>query len=449
VLRGNLGPPPLAEWVTLLAAVGALAAFLLWRMGDFSLGWRAMAGVVGTLVVLGLATRGLIAVLGPLRRRGGSAWRYGLAALARHPTLTLVQGVGFGLGIMALLLLSVVRNDLMGAWRDKLPPQTPNHFLINIQPDERTALADLLAQRGLSSAGVFPMIRGRLVSIAGRVVDPAAYESPRAQRLAAREFNLSFADAMQADNRLVAGRWWQPASAAGELSVESGIAETLGIAIGDELVFEISGRRVAGKVVNLRQVQWDSFNVNFFVVGSPALLADMPATYIASFHLPPERLPLLAEIARGFPSVTVIDVDAVLSQVRSLIERAALALEYVFFFTLGAGLLTLLAAVQATREVRAQEIAVLRTLGASRRHLLGAMGVEFATIGFIAGTIAAAGAAVTGWLVAEAVLGLSWSVNPWLWPTGALSGAAGVGVAGLLAVRRLVRIPPVSVLRGA
>ncbi|MCU0972027.1 MAG: ABC transporter permease, partial [Gammaproteobacteria bacterium] len=234
VLRGNLGPPPLAEWVTLLAAVGALAAFLLWRMGDFSLGWRAMAGVVGTLVVLGLATRGLIAVLGPLRRRGGSAWRYGLAALARHPTLTLVQGVGFGLGIMALLLLSVVRNDLMGAWRDKLPPQTPNHFLINIQPDERTALADLLAQRGLSSAGVFPMIRGRLVSIAGRVVDPAAYESPRAQRLAAREFNLSFADAMQADNRLVAGRWWQPASAAGELSVESGIAETLGIAIGDE-----------------------------------------------------------------------------------------------------------------------------------------------------------------------------------------------------------------------
>jgi putative ABC transport system permease protein len=350
---------------------------------------------------------------------------------------------------MALLLLSVVRNDLMGAWRDKLPPQTPNHFLINIQPDERDALARLLAERGLHSAGVFPMIRGRLVSISNRAVDPAAYESPRAQRLAAREFNLSFADAMQADNRLVAGRWWQPASAAGELSVESGIAETLGIAIGDELVFEISGRRVTGKVVNLRQVQWDSFNVNFFVIGSPALLADMPATYIASFHLPPERLSLLAEIARGFPSVTVIDVDAVLSQVRSLIERAALALEYVFFFTLGAGLLTLLAAVQATREVRAQEIAVLRTLGASRRRLLGAMGVEFATMGFIAGSIAAAGATLTGWLVAEAVFGLPWSVNPWIWPIGALSGAAGVGIAGLVAVHRLVRIPPVAVLRGA
>ncbi len=449
VLRGSLGPPPLAEWITLGTAVGALAAFLLWRMGDLSLGTRAMAGVVGTLVVLGLATRGLIAVLGPLRRRGGSAWRYGLAALARHPTLTLVQGVGFGLGIMALLLLSVVRNDLMGAWRNKLPPETPNHFVINVQPDERAALADLLTQRGLHSAGVFPMIRGRLVSVAGKAVDPAAYESPRAQRLAAREFNLSFAERMQPDNRLLAGRWWEPATTAGEFSVESGIAETLGIAIGDELSFEVSGRRVAGKVANLRQVQWDSFNVNFFVVGNPPLLADLPATYIASFHLPPDRLSLLAEIARSFPSVTVIDVDAVLSQVRSLIERAALALEYVFFFTLGAGLLTLVAAVQATREVRAQEIAVLRTLGASRRRLLGAMGVEFATIGFIAGTIAAAGAAATGWLVAEAVFGLTWSFNPWLWPIGALSGAAGVGIAGLVAVRRLVSIPPVAVLRGA
>jgi putative ABC transport system permease protein len=449
VLRGGLGPPPLAEWITLGTAVGALAAFLLWRMGDLSLGTRAMAGVVGTLVVLGLATRGLISVLGPLRRRGGSAWRYGLAALARHPTLTLVQGVGFGLGIMALLLLSVVRNDLMGAWREKLPPETPNHFLINIQPDERAALADLLSQKGLHSAGVFPMIRGRLVSIGGNPVDPSAYESPRAQRLAAREFNLSFAAALQADNRLLAGRWWAPGTTAGELSVESGIAETLGIGIGDRLTFEVSGTPITGKVVNLRQVQWDSFNVNFFVVGNPPLLADMPATYIASFHLPPDRLSLLAEIARSFPSVTVIDVDAVLSQVRSLIERAALALEYVFFFTLGAGLLTLVAAVQASREVRAQEIAVLRTLGASRRRLLGAMGVEFATIGFIAGTIAAAGAAVTGWLVAEAVFGLAWSINPWLWPLGALSGAAGVGLAGLIAVRRLVDIPPVAVLRGA
>nr|MCU0767814.1 ABC transporter permease [Gammaproteobacteria bacterium] len=314
VLRGSLGPPPLAEWITLATAVGALAAFLLWRMGDLSLGTRAMAGVVGTLVVLGLATRGLIAVLGPLRRRGGSAWRYGLAALARHPTLTLVQGVGFGLGIMALLLLSVVRNDLMGAWRDKLPPQTPNHFLINVQPDERDALARLLAERDLQSAGVFPMIRGRLVSIAGNPVDPAAYESPRAQRLASREFNLSFAERMQADNRLLAVRWWEPTTKAGELSVESGIADTLGIAIGDELTFEVSGTRITGRVVNLRQVQWDSFNVNFFVVGNPPLLADMPATYIASFHLPPERLSVLAEIARGFPSVTVIDVDAVLSQ---------------------------------------------------------------------------------------------------------------------------------------
>jgi putative ABC transport system permease protein len=430
-------------------AVAGLGAFLTWRMGDIDLGLRALAGVLATIGVLAVAVRGLIRLLGPIRLHGHTAWRQGIAAVARHPGLALVQTVGFGLGIMALLLLTVVRGDLMGAWRDKLPADAPNHFLINIQPDEQRALAAFLDANGVRHTGVLPMIRGRLIEISGRAVDPAAYASARAQRLASREFNLSYGTELQTDNRIVAGRWWPPDSTAAAFSVETGIAETLGIALGDRLVFQVSGQPVEGTVESLRTVEWDSFNANFFVVGTPALLRDQPATYIASFHLPPDRLAVLAELARRFPSVTVIDVGGVLGQVRALIERAAHALEYVFAFTLAAGVVVLLAAVQASREVRAREIAVLRTLGASRRYLYSGLAVEFGLIGLLAGTVAAAGALATGWLVSEAVFKLPWALNPWLLPLGATVGALGVGTAGLLAVRRLVDVPPVVVLRAA
>jgi len=449
VLRHDLGPPPGSEWLAIGLAVAVLGLFLTWRMGDLQLGIRALAGVVATIGVLAIAVRALIRLLDPIRLHGHNAWRQGIAAVARHPTLALVQTVGFGLGIMALLLLSVVRGDLMAAWRDKLPADAPNHFLINIQPTEHEVLAAFLGERGVRHAGVLPMIRGRLVAINERPVDPGSYGSARAQRLASREFNLSFASELQADNRIVAGRWWSARTGAEGFSVETGIAEALGIALGDRLTFQVSGQRVEGTVESLREVQWDSFNANFFVIGTPALLGGQPATYITSFHLPPDRLPLLAELARRFPSVTVIDVGGVLSQVRAMIERAALALEYVFAFTLVAGVIVLLAAVQASREVRAREIAVLRTLGASRRYLYAGLAVEFGLIGLIAGTVAAAGALATGWLVSEAVFNLPWTLNGWLLPLGAALGALGVGAAGILAVRRLVDVPPVIVLRSA
>jgi putative ABC transport system permease protein len=449
VLRRELGPPPGPALVAGGVPLAGLAAFFVWRMGDLDLGMRALAGVLATLLALSLAAYGLTRLLGPLRARGRGAWRQGIAALVRHPVLTAVQTVGFGLGILALLLLAVVRVDLLSAWQDKLPAGTPNHFLINIQPAERQALEHFLADQGIAGAAVLPMIRARLVEIAGRPVDPSTYPSARAQRLASREFNLSHADRPQPDNRVVAGRWWGPGAATPELSVETGIAETLGIALGDRLTFDVSGTRVAGTVTSLRRVQWDSFNVNFFVVGTPGLLAGQPATFVTSFHLPPGRLDLLPELSRRFPSVTAIDVGAVLGQVRAMADQAARALEYVLAFTLAAGVIVLLASVQASRDVRAREIAVLRTLGASRRRLYSALAVEFALLGLLAGTVAALGALGTGWLISEAVLGLPYAPSLRVLPLGALGGMLGVGLAGLVAVRRLVDTPPVAVLRAA
>ena len=447
-LRRDVDLPRGNAWWGWALAAASLGALVVWQAGDAALAGRVLGGVALTLLVLTAAARLLVALLVPLRSRSGSAWRYGLAALARRPGLTAIQAAAFGLGILALLLLAVVRIDLLSAWRASLPPGTPEYFLLNIQPDEVAELQGLLRERGIHNSGVYPMIRGRLIAIGERKVDPDAYDTPRARRLAAREFNLSQAVHMQADNRLTAGHWWQ-AEEHGQpwFSVEQGIAETLGIGLDDTLTFDVAGQVVTGTVVNLRKVQWDSFNVNFFVVGTPGLLQGLPASFITSFHLEPGQTGFVGELARRFPSASVLDVQPLLAQVRAVMDQGTRAVEAVFLFTVAAGMLVLYAAVQASRDERAIETAVLRTLGAPRRRMLRAVLAEFATLGLLAGLLAATMATVIGYVLARQVFELPWSFNPWLWVAGVGCGALGVALAGLAAAAPLVGTPPAQVLR--
>jgi len=379
------------------------------------------------------------------RTRG--VWRLGLAALTRRPAGAVLQVAGFGVGVLALLLLAVVRVDLLRAWQEGLPADTPNRFLINIQPQDVGPLRDFLATRGLAASGVLPMIRGRLTRIGDRVVDPEGYPDPRAQRLASREFNLSYAERPQADNQVVAGHWWGPGDAQDQFSVEEGLAKTLGIRLGDRLTFWVSGHEVSARVTSLRQVRWDTFNVNFFVVSPPGLLGAEAASFITSFHLPPKREALMVELQRRFPAVTPLDVDALLGQVRRVMDRGASAVEYVFLFTLAAGLLVMLAGIQATLAQRRGEHAVLRALGASRRDLLAALAVEFTVAGLLAGLLGSAFAELTGWLLAGQVFDLEFAFNPRLWAVGVLGSAAIIGLAGTLATYPLLVRPPLEGLR--
>jgi putative ABC transport system permease protein len=341
----------------------------------------------------------------------------------------------------------VVRLDLLRAWQEGLPAQAPNRFLINIQPPDVRPLRDFLAVNGLTSSGVLPMVRGRLTRIGDRTVEPDAYPDPRAQRLAAREFNLSHADSPQPDNRIVAGRWWEEGAEPDQFSVEQGLAKTLGIALGDRLTFWVSGHEVSARVTSLRQVQWDSFNVNFFVVSPPGLLGSEAASFVTSFYLPPGREALMASLQRQFPAVTPLDVDALIGQVRLVMERGAAAVEYVFGFTLAAGLIVMLAGIQASLDQRRGEHAVLRTLGASRRRLLAALAVEFTAAGLLAGLIGSAFAELTGQLLARQVFDLELAFNPWLWVVGVLGSAAAIGLAGTLATWPLLVRPPLEGLR--
>jgi putative ABC transport system permease protein len=449
VLRRDLGPLPASHWVTALSAFASLAALLWWQAGDARLAGAVLGGVCALLAVLGLLGMTLVKTAGALQRRFTGIRRFGLAALSRHPATTLLQVCGFGLGIMAMLLLAVVRVDLLSAWERSLPPDAANRFLINILPEQVAELEGFLASHGVAGSGLHPMIRARLLRINDRAVDPESYRNPRAQRLSAREFNLSWGDTPQADNRIVAGRWWGANESSPQFSLEKGIADTLGIGLGDSLTYWIAGREVTAPVSNLRSVQWDSFNVNFFVMGTPGLLRDEPATWVTSFHLPAEREAVAVELVKRFPNVTVLDVSALLQQVRSVMDRGSAAVEYVFLFTLAAGLLVLYAGIQAGAEWRRRESAILRTLGARRWQLLGAAAVEFAVLGLLAGLLASAGAAVTGWVLAERVFELDYGFAPWLWISGVGGSVLGIGLAGLAAAWPLVLRPPLESLRRA
>ena len=448
VLRRDIGSLPGPSVAAYFLGLAALAVITVWQAGNLRLGLMVLGGSAATVMVLAAAAAGVLALLIQVRSRVSGVWRFGMANLTRRSQGSVVQVVAFGVGMLALLLLGVVRVDLLADWQASLPPDAPNRFVINIQPDKVKPISAFFKDSGFAGADLFPMVRGRLTAINDKPVVPENYQDERARRLVEREFNLSWAKHLQSDNSIVAGRWW-PKTGGGRplLSVEEGIAKTLGIAVGDTLSYRIGGDMFTARVASLRKVAWDSFHVNFFVIASPGSLDAYPTSYITSFYLPVGKEAFLSRLVQRFPNVTVIDVAAILTQVRQVIERVSLALEYVFAFTVLAGMMVLYAAIQSSLDERVLEGAVLRTLGAGRRQLLGGMAVEFAGIGLIAGLIAATGAAAAGYMLAEHLFHFPYRVNAVLWAWGGLGGAICVAAAGMWGTRFIMRRPPWQTLR--
>ena len=451
VLRRELGVPNASGLIGYVAAAGVVCGLILWRAEDLRfgvtvLGWTA-AAVIAACALTWLLLRGLAV----LRRRGG-AWRFGVASLRRQTLGTVMQVVALGLGIMALLTLTLIRTDLLRTWERSLPPGAPNRFIVNVQPDQVDPIKRFFAANGVPSLQLYPMVRGRLVRINERSVSEDAYQDDRARRLVNREFNLSWASRMQPGNRIVAGRWWNEdkdgaRARSDQLSVERGLAETLGVRIGDRLTFDVAGSAVTGEVTSLRSVDWDSFNVNFFVVAPPGLFEGYPVTYVTSFHLDQGKTAVLNALVKSFPNVVLIDVAQALAQVQRMMDQAARAVQFVFLFTLTAGLAVLYAAIASTQDERIYEATIMRTLGASRAQINRAHLAEFTVIGAAAGFVAAAGATGLGYFVAQRFLHLDYTPDPWVWVIGIVGGAAGVALAGYLGTRRVLSVAPLKILR--
>jgi putative ABC transport system permease protein len=448
VLRRELGAPQASLLGGYLFGLLLLAGLIVWVAGDLRLGLLAVAGFGGALLAFWGIARLSIAVIARGRGGAGFGWRQGIASLGRHAPAAAIQVVALAIGLMAMLLLTVIRGDLLATWQNSVPADAPNRFIINIQPEQRAALADELQALGVR-AELLPMVRARLVSIGGRPVSPASYpEDERAQRLIEREFNLSWRADLPAGNQLVAGAWFRPVAAGqGEASVEDGLAKTLGIRLGDELVFVVAGVEKRLRVSSLRKLAWDSMRVNFFVLTPPGVIEDAPASYITSFHLPAERADAASALVKCFPNLTLIDVQAVVSQLQTVVGQVANAIQFIFLFALLAGAIVLYAALLTAFDERRYELAVMRALGARRRQLEQALRVELAVIGALAGLFAALGALALGAVVSRQVFQLDLDTSLWLPVAGMLGGALFVVLVGWLGFRCLLATPPLLALR--
>ena len=441
---GSAAPGAVASYGAGALALGAL---LVWQAGDLRMGAYVVGGFAAAVLLFFVVAWGALKLLTQpwVARRFGRRMRYGLANLRRHARGNAVQVASLALGLTAVLLLSFTRNDLVDAWRRSAPADAPNRFLLGVQPEQLPEIRDFFRQRTIALPDIYPMVRGRLTAVNGKPVSEADFEEERAKRLVEREFNLSYMESLPAHNTLAAGRWLDPQE--NEVSVEQGIAERLGWKLGDELTFNVGGDAFSARISSLRKLRWDSMKVNFFVIAPPRLLEDFPTSFISAFRVDAGREDVMNELAARFPNVTLVDIGAALRQAQGVIDQLISAVQFIFLFALGAGLLVLYSALVATEDERRREAAVMRVFGASRAQVTGAQRVEFLAMGAVAGLLATLGAAAIGQLLARRVFELDLPPSPELWLAGPAAGIALLSLNAWLSSRKVLRASPALTLR--
>jgi putative ABC transport system permease protein len=449
VLRSDVLPLPPSAWLVYGSALLALG-IIMWRLSlDLALTLAMIGGgLVAVLLLGGLLLFGLQS-LRRLLSNASLPWRLGLGQLLRHPLAAAGQALAFGLILLAMALIALLRGELLDTWQAQLPADAPNHFALNILPADKDAFTARLATLQVRAAPLYPVVPGRLIAINDQPVRQLVSKESQGERAIRRDLSLTWAADLPADNLLKAGHWWRPHNAPDALpgvSVESELAESLGLQLGDRLRFNVGGSERETRVTSLREVDWNNFQPNFYMIFEPGTLQDLPATYLTSFYLPAGQERQLVELARAFPTVTLLQVDALLTQLRSILSQVTLAIEYVLLFVLAAGLAVLFAGLQATLDERIRQGALLRALGAQRRLLIKARRSEFALLGATSGVLAALGCELISALLYRFAFDLTWHPHPWLLLLPVL-GALLIGGAGMLGTRRALNACPLQVLR--
>ena len=429
----------------LITFIAVCSYFLLvfWQVKNAELAVISSIGLIIVLSTFAILSNILIKILTPLRKSGNLS--LGLAALQRDKGLSLLQISGFGLAITLLMILTLLKIDILDKWEKNIPIDTPNYFLINIQKNELNELKNLLLERNTNTPNFYQTIRGRLKKISEKKIESENYSSSRAKRLSEREFNLGFSSKLQTDNKIILGSWLQPGEKA--FSVEEGIAKELGINIGDILYFDIAGQILSAPVSSIRKVSWDSFNVNFFVQGSPELLEEIPFVYITSIYIDKNNEEVIKEIGKKFPAISIISIDSLLKKLKDIISKGTLAIEGVFLFTLLAAFLISIAAIQISRDQRSEEIALLKILGASRNKILSLTMGEFLVIGSISGLMGAFLANILSIFFAEYLFEINSSFNMLSFLIGGSIGIVIVTIIGYFSCSSLINTAPIKILQ--
>lgn len=448
VIRRDVGNLKPASMGVLGLGVAGFATLLLAASSDLKLGLIAVGGFAGAALVFALFSWLAVKLL----RRAvneSTAPRWLVLAtrqISARPAFAVVQVSALAVGLLALILLVLLRTDLINSWRQATPPDAPNRFVINVMPEQGEAFKQALQGAGVSKFDWFPMIRGRLVAVNGKTVTPDDYEEDRAKRLVDREFNLSNSATKPTQNEVVAGQWIPEEQ--GAISVEEGIAKTLNLKLGDTLSFDVGGVQTASRITSLRKVDWGSMRANFFVMYPVSHLPDVPTTYMSAFKAP--ATPGFDNaLVRSFPNITTVDMTSTITQIQRVLDQVIGAVEFLFGFTLAAGLVVLFAAVTATREERAREFAIMRAVGAQSSLLRQVQRAELMGVGLLAGFLASLVATAVGWALAKYVFDFEWTISLWVPLFGALSGALLALAAGWWGLREVLRRPVIETLRRA
>ena len=446
VLRRDLPPLPLGARLSATISGTALLLLVAWYAGDV----RLVAVFVGALAALA-AVLVMLARLALLASRSVQTLahgpvRFGLAQLLRHRFDSTMQLGAFTLALFLVALLALVRSDLVAGWRQQLPPDAPNYFLVNIAPHQQAPVAAYLAEHRLEASALYPMVRGRLTTRNGQPIAATLPPESRDSNTLRRELNLTWTATLPANNAVLSGQWHGPRRAA-EISVESGMAERLGLRLGDALGFRIGDQTVGARITSIRSVKWDSMQPNFFVIFAPGQLDAFPASAIASVHVPPAASAMLPGFVKAFPGVTVLALDKLIANIEAVIDQVIGAIQLLLGFLLAAGVAVVVATLLASLDARRQEAVLLRTLGARRAYLAKGLWSEFLALGLLAGLLASACAEIAMALISDRLFELPARLHPWLWFALPLAGALLIGLSGWLTTRHITRVPPMQSIR--
>jgi putative ABC transport system permease protein len=451
VLRRDLDISPASRLLSYGAAILGSLTLLVWYTESLFLTFWSLLGIVSVLVFFGLVAVVLLRGTGIAGMQAKSGWRLALAGLQRRKNENIAQMLIFGLAIMLLLVLVLIRTSLIEEWEAQVPKDAPNHFLMNINASEVESIGQLIRTRASKANEIYPMIRGRVNQV--NEVEAKEWqknlERPYEGVRISSERNLTWLENLPENNEIVAGEWWGPQTTEPLVSLEEEYANDLGLGLGDRILFDIGGKLVETQVASIRRLEWESMSPNFFIIFSPASLSDFSATYMTSFFLEKEDKRFLNDILSQHPTTTVIEIDALIEQVQKIVGQVTQAVELVMFLVLFSGCLVLLASIQASRDTRIAELALVRALGGTKKLIGGSLFVEFLLLGTMAGVVAVVGAEMTVALLQAQIFDLSFNLHPWLWLLGPVAGGLIITLVGYFGSRGLLDAPPMNVLRGA
>ena len=446
VLRKDIEPMTVKNWVTIMIALATLGLVLLWYARNLTLVSAIIVGGSLLTAISLLASVGFLKLAARTGKHRSIAFKYGIGHLLRHRSSSLIQISAFGLTLTLILTILLMRNELIEDWQAQLPTDAPNHFMVNILPEEVEPLKGMFQENNIVSADVFPMIRGRITAINNMTPDEFLGEDKNKHNSLERDLNLTWSNQLAASNTLLEGTWSMEAGPEVLISIEEEMATEVGLTLGDQITFDIAGQLITAEINSIRKVDWDSFEPNFYVIFNDQALVELPSTYITSFYMTPQQKPLLNDIVRQFPTVSVIELDIIMAEVRGVLDKATVAVEVVLVFIVFAGIAVLFATTLSSLDEKLYESAILKTLGANRGFVSKTIFVEYCMLGVLSGLLAAIASEGLAFALYEFVFKIDWKLHYWLWLVAPILGLLIIVPAGVLGNRPVLSTPPKVVL---